>query len=316
MIKQFLRHLTISFATVLLGLPAFAGSDFELEVERVTDNVYALVGPIGPRNEDNLAMNNTMGFVIADGGVIVVDSGATYRGGALIESAVASVTDKPIKWVINTGSQDHRWLGNGYFAEKGAEIIALERTVEEQKSFAQFHLLRLENIVGTEGLAGTVPVYSNAALSGDEADLNLGGMAITLRWMGAAHFPEDIVVIVPSEQTVFTGDLVFVERLLGVQNENISRVREWLATFEALEQLAPTYIVPGHGHATDLAQARADTGDYLQWLIDNIEPAVEDFEDMNEVTDRLTESPFTYLFNYDGLHRQNVIRTFLQLEIE
>lgn len=45
-------------------------------------------------------------------------------GAQRLEKAIAEVTDKPVKWVINTGSQDHRWLGNDYFASKGAEIIA------------------------------------------------------------------------------------------------------------------------------------------------------------------------------------------------
>jgi hypothetical protein len=34
------------------------------------------------------------------------------------------VTTQPIRWVINTGGQDHRWLGNGYFRAQGAELIA------------------------------------------------------------------------------------------------------------------------------------------------------------------------------------------------
>jgi len=42
-----------------------------------------------------------------------------------------------VKWVINTGSQDHRWLGNDYFVSKGAEIIALEKTAETQKQYAE-----------------------------------------------------------------------------------------------------------------------------------------------------------------------------------
>ena len=77
-----------------------------------------------------------MGFVVTSEGVALIDSGASAQGAGLIEERIARVTDHPVRWVINTGSQDHRWLGNAYFADRGAEIIALERTVATQKSQA------------------------------------------------------------------------------------------------------------------------------------------------------------------------------------
>jgi len=54
----------------------------------------------------------------------LIDSGATYRSARQVHEAVRKVTPQPVKWVINTGGQDHRWLGNAYFKEQGAEIIA------------------------------------------------------------------------------------------------------------------------------------------------------------------------------------------------
>jgi hypothetical protein len=58
------------------------------------------------------------------------------------------VTDKPVRWVINTGSQDHRWLGNDYFSSRGAEIIAMARTAATQAQYADQHLQELERFLG------------------------------------------------------------------------------------------------------------------------------------------------------------------------
>ena len=80
---------------------------FELKVEPVGKNAYAIVGEIGPRTPENHALNNTLGFVVTGEGVVLIGSGASPAGAQLVEQAVASVTDKPIRLVVNIGVQDH-----------------------------------------------------------------------------------------------------------------------------------------------------------------------------------------------------------------
>lgn len=288
---------------------------FELIVEKVTERAYAIVGSIQGRSYENHALNNTMGFVVTDEGVVLIDSGATTMGAALIEKSVASVTDKKIKWVINTGSQDHRWLGNSYFAAKGAQIIALARTVENQKENVRFELQRLKQLV-KERLEGTTPFYAPDPLPGDHAELTLGGVNIEIIWPGGAHFPDDVIIWMPSSKTIFTGDLVFMDRMLALQGDGSSKLRSWAQAFRKMAALEPSHIIPGHGHAGTLDKAQQDTGDYLDWLLANIEPAVNDMEDIQVVMDRLTDAPFHHLVNYDLLQRQNVNRAYLQLEAE
>ncbi len=303
----------VALSCLVLGDRAAA---LDLEVQKVTERVYALVGDLTGRTADNYGINATLGLLVTDSGAVLIDSGSAYQAGPIIARAVARVTDQPVRWVINTGAQDHRWLGNGYFHDRGATIIALARTVESQRRYAPTHLARLRNILG-DRLEGTVPVYADRVIQGDDATFSLGGVGVRLMWPGHGHFRDDAVVIVPSEDTIFTGDLVFVERLLGVQGDGTSSmVRDWLASFRRIAAMAPAHIVPGHGHACDLARAQADTGDYLAWLIDSIAPAVANFDDLAEVVDRLERSPFEYLVNHDKLQRHNVNVTFLQLEAE
>ena len=97
---------------------------FQPKAEKVVDNVYALIGPLGQRSPENDGLNANFGFIVTPKGVILIDSGASRLGAEKIAAAIGKVTDKPVRWVINTGSQDHRWLGNDYFAGKGAEVIA------------------------------------------------------------------------------------------------------------------------------------------------------------------------------------------------
>ena len=76
------------------------------------------------------------------------------------------ITDKKVRWVINTGSQDHRWLGNDYFANNGDEIIALKKTAITQASLglSQIDSLRV-NL--KERVDGTKPLVSSKPIDGD-----------------------------------------------------------------------------------------------------------------------------------------------------
>jgi glyoxylase-like metal-dependent hydrolase (beta-lactamase superfamily II) len=278
----------------------------------VAEGVYAIVGPTGGRTRENHGLNNNLGFVVTEEGVVLIDSGASAASAALVEAAVGEVTDRPVRWVVNTGSQDHRWLGNGYFRDRGARLIALKRTKATQRRYADQHLAGLKPVLG-DALAGTVPAYADPPLAGDRAELELGGVRLVLWWPGDAHFPGDAVVWLPERQVLFTGDLVYVDRMLGILPW--SDVSAWQEAFHRAAALEPEVVVPGHGQVCGLDKARRETGDYLDFLVEAVGTAVADWEPLDAVVERLADAPaFAHLRHYDSWHRTNVNRTYLQLE--
>lgn len=278
----------------------------------VAESVYAIVGPTEGRTYDNHALNNNLGFVVTAEGVVLIDSGASVEGARLIEAAVRGVTDQPVRWVINTGSQDHRWLGNDYFQRQGAQIIALARTLATQQQFADQHLANLEPVL-KERLDGTRPAYADPAGDGERLELTLGGMPLVLLFPGDAHFTGDAVVWLPEQKVLFSGDLIYVDRMLGVLPW--SNVGSWREAFHRIEALEPAVIVPGHGGVCDLEKARRDTGDYLDWLVEQVGAAVANWEELDDVVERLSDAPqFAHLKHFDSWHRTNINRTYLQLE--
>ncbi|MFK5893008.1 MAG: MBL fold metallo-hydrolase [Pseudomonadota bacterium] len=285
---------------------------FELKLQKVTEQVYALIGEIGPRSKNNHAMNNTMGFVVTQQGVILVSSGATPRGAQLIEKTITTITRQPIRWVINIGVQDHHWLGNSYFANKGAEIIALAHTVKGQQNHLFDHLRRLEKIIPNEAKE-VKATYAAKPIESDTAELNLGGIDMQLIWTKGGHFTEDAYLWLPQQKIVFSGDLVFHNRMLGIQSH--TPVLALQKAFHNMAALKPEYIIPGHGYAGSLALAHRDTGDYIDWLVKNVKQAQEDWKDISETTDLLQNiSTFKHLKFYDGWHRRNINRVYLYLE--
>ena len=303
---------------VFVAMLAVAGSvgaraEYVPKAKRVVNQVYAIVGPLGQRSADNDGLNANFGFVVTASGVILIDSGASRLGAAKLERAIRAVTNKPVRWVINTGSQDHRWLGNDYFAGRGAEVFALSRTAATQANYAGQQIEGLKRFLG-ERLKDTKAMPANKTLPGNEATLDLGGETLILRYTDA-HFPGDALVFLPKRGVVFTGDLVYVDRMLSVLPW--SSVRQGQKAFQAMAALKPAHVVPGHGRVTDLARAQRESGDYYAFLAGTVGAAAKNLESMEEVLKRHADLPaFRHLENYDSLHRANMNRAFTEFEAE
>ncbi|GCL65607.1 MBL fold metallo-hydrolase [Pseudaquabacterium pictum] len=308
-----LRHA----AALLLGSTlAWAAADaqaVEVGFQRMADGVYAHVGDTGARTAENEGLNANIGLVVTPAGAVLIDSGATFQSARQIAEAVRKVTDQPIKWVVNTGGQDHRWLGNGYFQAQGAELIAHAAGEADMKNRGNDHLQGLKAVLGAKA-DGTVPTLPSRWLKAKDERIELGGITFEFKHRGGAHTPGDTMVWLPQKNVLFTGDVVYVDRMLGVIP--VSNTKTWLATFAVIEQLKPAVLVPGHGRVTNLATAQADTQSYLQALRAHMKKAVDDGTDVSAAVKSFDGAPFMRLLNAAELMPGNASRTYLELERE
>jgi glyoxylase-like metal-dependent hydrolase (beta-lactamase superfamily II) len=103
---------------------------------------------------------------------------------------------------------------------------------------------------------GTNIVLPTRWLQGADTTLVLGGVQVHVLHRGGGHTPGDILVWLPHSGVVFTGDVVYVDRILGLHP--VSKTKTWVQSFDALQALNPSVVVPGHGRVTTLAQAQKD----------------------------------------------------------
>jgi glyoxylase-like metal-dependent hydrolase (beta-lactamase superfamily II) len=304
--------LAVLLAMLTLSTGALAARVGALEVVRVADGVYAIVGPLGQRTMINYGNNATFGAVITDDGVVLIDPGGSAKGAAAIERALRTVTDLPVTHVINTGGQDHRWLGNGHFKAKGATIIASADAVLDQETRAGQQLQALRFFIDDTGLEGTEPVHADWVFE-NKLDLEVGGVRFEIRHPGGAHTPGDSYVWLPEKSVVFTGDIAYVERLLAVLD--ISDSAAWIESFNAMAEHDPLIVVPGHGHPTDLITAQAQTLDYLTGLRRKIRAVLDAGGDIVQGT-AVDQSEFADLKNFDQLSRRNAQAVYIEMEFD
>jgi glyoxylase-like metal-dependent hydrolase (beta-lactamase superfamily II) len=304
-----MTRILFALATLLtFALPAHAAP---LAVTEVAPGTFAIVGPHEQRNPENLGNNATFGLVVTSEGAVLIDAGGSYKGAAALHETIKTVTDAPVKYVINTGGQDHRWIANSYWKDLGATVIASDDAVADQQARASMQQTVLAALLGDE-LAGTDPAFADTTFT-ESHTLTLGKRTLEIRHPGGAHTPGDSYVWLPDSQIMFTGDIVYVERILGVME--FSSSREWIESFEAMAAHKPKVIVPGHGPATDLATATHDTYDYLMNLRTRIAAHIDDGGDILGAVD-IDQSAFAHLEQFDQLARRNAQEVFSKMEWE
>lgn len=162
---------------IFLGSGLSASADV-LDVQQVTDDIWALVGPLEQRNPENLGNNATFGLIVTSEGAVLIDPGGSERGAAMIDDAIKGLTDQPVRYVINTGGQDHRWLGNSYWQAKGAQVIAAAEAVDDQNARSSLQMTMLSQLIG-DGLEGTTA--SSVDITFDaEYTLEIGGKTLEI----------------------------------------------------------------------------------------------------------------------------------------
>lgn len=302
-----IRTVIIAAALIGPGLAVAQG----LEVQPVTEGVWAIVGEKEQRSPENLGNNATFGVVVTGDGAVLIDPSGSWNGAEALHAAIRTVTDQPVVTVIDTGGQDHRWLGNGYWQSQGAIVIASEDAVADQRARGSMQMTALSQLIGP-ALDGTEPSHADVTFDGDHT-LEIGGLTLQIVHPGAAHTPGDSFVWVPDRDVVFTGDIVYVERILGVGDQ--SSITEWPAAFEAIAATGAAHVVPGHGHATTLQRARADTYDYLINLRAQIGALLDAGGDIIDAP-AVDQSAFAYLEQFEALAGRNAQTAFQQMEWE
>lgn len=296
---------------ICLLLMSSLASAKPLELIKIDENIYALIGPMEQRSDHNLANNANFGFIVSETGVVLIDSGGTQLGAKAIELEIQSITDKPVTLVINSGGQDHRWFGNRYFTGKGAKTLTSIQTRKDQEARKTAQIDSTSAYTGG-AWKGTQPEIAQDVIE-QPTEFNIGDMGFVVIPVGAAHTGGETMIWLPKQKVLFTGDVVYLDRMLGIgpQSQHLS----WLEAFNVIQQLQPTVIIPGHGYPSGLEKAEKDTLAYLTFLRQEVGQLIEEGQDMSS-TSSIDQSQFSYLKVYQEIHGRNAQRVFEEMEWE
>ena len=130
----------------------------------VIPNVFTAIGATAPPTYENSGHNNNLSFVITSDGVVVINSGASERLASALHDEIKTITDQPVKLVINENGQGHAILGNLYWSQLGIDILAHEDAIHEIEENSHSILERMKSYNGDKA-AGTEVVIPNKSFS-------------------------------------------------------------------------------------------------------------------------------------------------------
>ena len=204
-------------------------------VEEVARDVYAYVQP------DGTWWINNAGFIVGPEAVTLVDTCSTERRTEQLLAAVTDVSGLPIRTIVNTHHHGDHTNGNGLAAAGGATTIVAHHRCRQ--------ILAEEGIVHYDGVWepvewGLLPLGLPTTTFEDRLTLWSGDRPVELRHPGVAHTTNDVVVWLPDDGVLFTGDLVFHG---GTPFVLMGSVQGALESLDFLRSFGAGTVVPGHG---------------------------------------------------------------------
>jgi len=237
---QFSRYSSIGWVAVLaIGagvLSAQPAAPAPFIAHQLKANVYWIEGGGG-----------NSGVIIGDKGVIVVDAKTTAAGGKELLDNIAKITPKPVTTVILTHSDGDHVNGLAAFPA-GITVIAHENNKKEQETAL------------AAGGRGAPPAdhLPTQTISKNKDSRKIDGVKVELLHWAPAHTSGDLVVYLPTEKIVFTGDIIATQMpdpLIHLEKNGSSE--GWITTTKGIVALDTDQLVPGHGPVQSKADVQA-----------------------------------------------------------
>lgn len=299
---------------VLLAIPALAG--VLPEPRQVSPHAWAWIGPYEGPNRQNQGFRMNLGFVVGTQAVAVIDSGYTPAMATEMLRQIGRITPLPVRYVVNTNSQPHRYMGNGVFRQAGARIVAAREAAQRMAQDGAEQAAVIERTLDMPAGSVNVPGAPETLLEpGGQLDLDLGGsVSLHIGEVGRAHTRGSLAVEVRPDRTVFAGDVLYGGRLLAVLPDG--SVRGWIAAYQRLQGLDAALFVPGHGQPGPLAEFEHPTHAYLSALKRHMDRAIEQGHDLSKAIAGFDADPWRPLANFDDLAGRNASLAYLESEAE
>ena len=307
-----MRYFTLLASLLLLTSCAHAGlqaTDFA--IEDIGNGIYVHHGIHQDIDDGYKGDICNASFVVGSKGVAVIDTGGSIKVGNQLRDAIKKVTDKPVLYVINTHVHPDHIYGNAAFLADKPAFIGHEKLATamelRREQYAKLNAKLLgEDAKGSELVKPTITVKTTL-----EVDLGDRKLAITAH--PVAHTNTDLSAIDSKSSTLFTGDLLFIERTPVLEGD----IKGLIAELEKLKTSTAKQVVPGHGAVTkDWLQAIANQQRYLNALLTDIRASIKKGESMESAMNSAAASEKDKWQLFEIANRRNVNIIYPALEWE
>ena len=252
-----------------------------------------------------------IGFIEGDKCIAVIDTGGSVMVGTRLLNKIRSISTKPICYVINTHIHFDHLLGNKAFSAESPEFVGHHQLAEAIEQNRAFFLEQFKNDLGAEADASSI--IGPGILVEDSMQLDLGNRSLTLTAFQTSHSHNDLIVIDNKTQTLWSGDLIFRERIPSLTGS----LKGWIDVMSSLQKLNVKKVIPGHGSvAASLAEALTQQQDYLTRLLKETRKSIAEGQFINDAMVTIDKENQSNFLLHEYQHKTNVSKAFTELEWE
>jgi quinoprotein relay system zinc metallohydrolase 2 len=305
-----LAALALAASPLLRYVPAHAAD--RLEVTEIAPGVFVHQGRYELQSPDNRGDMANASFVVGTDAVAVIDTLGSAVAGRELLSAVRDVTNKPIRYVINTHMHPDHVFGNAAFKAESPAFVGHHKLARGLASRADRYLAINKQMLGDAAFQGIEVILPTLAVE-DRITLDLGGRGLVCQTQATAHTDNDLTITDTATDTLFLGDLLFSVHVPTLDGS----IRGWLALLDELAGKQAARVVPGHGpHAMALPEALGPEQRYLAAIAADVRALIKDGKTLEDATRIAGFSERDAWKLFDQYHVRNVTAAFAELEWE
>ena len=306
-----MKTLTLlgSMLLFLIHIPAALAAE-TLTFEKVADGIYVHHGAHHDLDEGYDGDIANLSFVVGNKGVAVIDTGGSLKVGQQLRVAIAKETDLPVLYVINTHVHPDHIFGNAAFLQDKSQFVGHAKLGNAMALREEAYMRSNKAWLG-EDFKGS-EIVKPSVIVNDNLTLDLGGRTLQLKAYPAAHTNTDITILDSKTGTLWTGDLLFVERTPSIDGD----IKGWLSVVQELKSLSAKKIVPGHGPVVEGQNAFANEERYLSTLLADVRNSIKKGEPMEDAMETAAASEKGNWQLFQVVNRRNVNLIYPKLEWE
>jgi glyoxylase-like metal-dependent hydrolase (beta-lactamase superfamily II) len=323
----------LALLAALIGLAFPSPVPMKDRIEKLAEGVHVHLA-----EADSDAVSNA-GLVILQNSVLIFDSHATPEAGQRLLAEIRELTPKPVRYVVN--SHHHADHTHGNQALGPAQIIAatnsrrnvLQRDIpsmnfslglaQSQLEKMQKEVLQAANVQEQNALKNKIrerrefvdrmarlKILVPTMTVDERLDLHDSTRNLELLYLGRGHTDGDLVLFIPKDRIVFTGDLFYNSALPYAQD---AYLLEWIATLGELLKLEADVFVPGHGPYGTRDNVK-EFKNYLEDLKALVEPGIARGDSMQQILRDVRLPPRYASYGFQNFFQANLQKMYVELK--
>lgn len=299
------------FRFMLLMLTCLSVQAAPLKMKEVAPGVYVHHGVHEDMSEGYHGDICNIGFIVGKQSVAVIDTGGSFALGQQLREAISLATKLPVSHVINTHIHPDHIFGNAAFKNDNPVFVGHAKLGDAMELRKDIYLRNNTEVLG-EAFKGSEIVKPTLTVA-EELEIDLGNRTLKLHAWPVAHTNTDLTVFDTSTATLWTGDLLFIERTPSMDGDT----RNWLKLLPQIKSIPAQQVVPGHGPVTtEWKQAFDRQQHYFEVLLGDIRGAIKKGESMESTMNHAAASEKDAWELFQVVNRRNVNLLYPQLEWE